>query len=86
MDIGGFENEVGLSQVLIAINPEKLGIEDMEDIVSKNLEYIKASEPVDPDRKVSYPGEGLYRTKEANEERGAIEVVDEVWNKILSYL
>lgn len=86
MDIGGFENEVGLSQVLIAINPEKFGIEDMEDIVSRNLEYIKASNPVDPDRKVSYPGEGLYRAKKANEERGAIEVVDEVWNKILSYL
>ena len=86
MDIGGFENEVGLSQILIALNPGKLGIEDMDDIVSRNLEYIKDSEAVDAKRKVSYPGEGLYRAKSANEENGAIEVVDEVWNKILSYL
>lgn len=86
MDIGGFDNEVGLSQVLIAINPERFSIGDLDDVVSRNLEYIKDSDPVDAERRVSYPGEGLYRTKRANQESGTIEVVDEVWNRILSYL
>ena len=86
MDIGGFDNEVGLSQVLIAINPERFSIGDLDDVVSRNLEYIRDSDPVDAERRVSYPGEGLYRTKRANQESGTIEVVDEVWNRILSYL
>ena len=86
MDIGGFDNEVGLSQVLIAINPERFSIGELDDVVSRNLEYIKDSDPVDAERRVSYPGEGLYRTKRANQESGTIEVVDEVWNRILSYL
>lgn len=86
MDIGGFDNEVGLSQVLIAINPERFSIVDLDYVVSRNLEYIKDSDPVDAERRVSYPGEGLYRTKRANQESGTIEVVDEVWNRILSYL
>ncbi|HIS13378.1 MAG TPA: 3-dehydro-L-gulonate 2-dehydrogenase [Candidatus Ornithospirochaeta stercorigallinarum] len=86
MDIGGFDNEVGLSQVLIAINPERFSIGDLDYVVSRNLEYIKDSDPVDAERRVSYPGEGLYRTKRANQESGTIEVVDEVWNRILSYL
>lgn len=86
MNIGGFDNEVGLSQVLIAINPERFSIGDLDDVVSRNLEYIKDSDPVDAERRVSYPGEGLYRTKRANQESGTIEVVDEVWNRILSYL
>ena len=86
MDIGGFDNEVGLSQVLIAINPERFSIGDLDDVVSRNLEYIRDSDPVDAERRVSYPGEGLYRTKRANQESGTIEVVDEVWNRILCYL
>lgn len=86
MDIGGFDNEVGLSQVLIAINPERFSIGELDDVVSRNLEYIKDSDSVDAERRVSYPGEGLYRTKRANQESGTIEVVDEVWNRILSYL
>lgn len=86
MDIGGFDNEVGLSQVLIAINPERFSIGELDDVVSRNLEYIRDSDSVDAERRVSYPGEGLYRTKRANQESGTIEVVDEVWNRILSYL
>ena len=85
MDIGGFENEVGLSQVLIALNPDLLGVKDLSDVVSRNLEYVKGSIPLDSSSPVSYPGERMYRSREKALREG-IEVSSSVWQKVLSYL
>ena len=82
--VGTFEDEVGLSQIMIAIDPEKGNTIALTDqIVSELVEDIKSSIPISQDQEVFYPGEIELRTRKENLEKG-IPVIEEVWNKILT--
>lgn len=82
-DIGKFENEVGLSQVFIAIDPKKFSTADeVEEIIEKIIADIKSSVPVEESTGVYYPGERSLMTRRENTANG-IPVIDEVWKQII---
>ena len=82
--IGTFGDEVGLSQVMIAIDPSKGNTpEQTEEIVNAILADIKSSIPVTEGGEVLYPGEREARNIDDFSKNG-IPVVEEVWNSILA--
>ncbi len=82
--IGTFDDEIGLSQVMIAIDPGKFNSVELTDsIVDGILADIKASQPAKEGGEVFYPGEIELNTREENLKDG-IPVIDEVWQTILS--
>lgn len=77
-----FENETGLSQIMIAIDPSKFNnSEPTDEIVNQIVEDVKASQPDAEGKEVLYPGERALRTREENLREG-IPVLDEVWEKL----
>lgn len=84
-DIGeNIGEEVGLSQVLIAIDPTKLSsTKEIDSVVDKIIDYVKESEPIQENGTIFYPGESSIRTRKDNLENG-IPVVEEIWNSILN--
>lgn len=77
-------DEVALSQVMIAIDSKKFGsLIESDAIVDRIIEDLKHSDPVDPNRGVSYPGESTVKRRKENLESG-IPVMDEIWNTIKS--
>lgn len=82
--IGTFGDEVGLTQIMIAIDPSKANTSEVTDrIVNEIIADIKSSIPVKEGGEVFYPGEIELRTRKDNRENG-IPVIDEVWEKINS--
>lgn len=82
-EIGTFEDEVGLSQIMIAIDPEKGNTTLMTDqIVNELVEDIKSSIPINENSEVFYPGEIEIKTRRENLEKG-IPVFEEIWQAIL---
>lgn len=82
--IAGFEDEVGLSQIMIAIDPSKANSMELTDeIVDGIITDIKASEPADPKGEVLYPGEPEVIARKDNLENG-IPVLEEKWNQVLA--
>ena len=82
--IGTFEDEIGLSQMMIAIDPSKANTEEQTDaIVDGILAYIKASKPIDEAMPVLFPGEPEWQTMEEHRKNG-IPVIEEKWNKVLA--
>lgn len=80
--LGG--DEFALSQVLIAIDAERIaGTDAMENIVNSTIDYIKGSQPVEKDGTIFYPGE-LEKIKRNENLQLGIPVHEEVWNKIKS--
>ena len=77
--IGTFGDEVGLTQIMIAIDPGKFNTSgETDDIVNGILADVKASVPAQEGGEVFYPGEmELARIRE-NREQG-IPVIEEVW-------
>ena len=85
-DITKLGDEVGLSQIFIAIDPSKVNSSDKtNNFVEKIIADIKSSIPVKENGEVYYPGELSAKTREENLEKG-IPVVDEVWAKIQSLI
>lgn len=81
-ELGG--DEYALSQVLIAIDTEKMSDKSrIEEIVNDTLKYIKESETVEPEGKIFYPGEIELNKRKENMKLG-IPVNKEVWSKIKS--
>ena len=77
--IGTFGDEIGLTQIMIAIDPTKFGtVEENDAVISAILADIKASTPARPDGEVRWPGEGMLRTIKENRELG-VPVVEEIW-------
>ncbi len=75
-------NEYGLSQVFIAIDATSIAGEAfVATTVNEVLDNLHASEQVDPEQPVLYPGEKSLANRKANLEHG-IPVADEVWAKI----
>ncbi len=82
--IGTFPNEVGVSQVMIAIDPEKGNSLQLTDqIVETLIKDIHASIPINEDEKVFYPGEIEMRVRKENREQG-IPVNETIWQKVLA--
>lgn len=80
--IGTFDDEVGLSQVMIAIDPAKVNsVGQTDEIVDSIISDIKASEPVKDGGEIYYPGERELKTREENMKNG-IPVIDEVWETL----
>ena len=82
--IGTFGDEVGLTQIMIAIDPGKFNTSgETDDIVNGILADVKASVPAQEGGEVFYPGEmELARIRE-NREQG-IPVIEEVWQRVLA--
>lgn len=80
--IGTFDDEVGLSQVMIAIDPAKFNTAAETDaIVAEILGDIRASEPAVAGGTVYYPGEMELNTRADNLTNG-IPIIDEVWEML----
>ena len=80
--IGTFGSEVGLSQVMIAIDPGKFNSAELTDeIVDQILSGLKTSEPLDENRPVLYPGERVAKAVKENMELG-IPALEEIWEKV----
>lgn len=82
--IGTFGDEVGLTQIMIAIDPSKGNTAEQTDqIVNDILADIKASEPIQEGGKVLYPGEPEALMIQENLEKG-IPVIEDKWNQVLA--
>ena len=82
--IGTFEDEVGLNQIMIAIDPGKANPSELTDsIVDQIVADIKSSTPEKEGGEVLYPGERVIRSIRDNKEHG-IPVIEEKWNQVLN--
>ena len=82
--IGTFGDEVGLSQVMIAIDPSKANNTDLTDgIVNDIIADIKSSQPIQEGKDVLYPGEMESQNILDNMKNG-IPVIEEVWESVLN--
>ena len=81
--IGTFGDEIGLTQIMIAIDPSKFNtVEETNKIVDEILADVKSSVPVEEGGEVYYPGELELKNIRENKEKG-IPVVEEVWESVL---
>lgn len=82
--IGTFGDEIGLTQIMIAIDPEKANSVELTDqIVTDIVDDVKNSIPVQEGGEVYYPGELELKSIKENTELG-IPVVEEKWNQVLA--
>lgn len=80
--IGTFGDEVGLTQIMIAVDPLRFNTTQQTDaIVDAILADVKASEPAQENTEVCYPGELSLRNMRENRRRG-IPVIREVWEAV----
>lgn len=76
------EDEYGLSQVLIAIDPNHVNSKEVtESLINEVLDDVKGSERVNENNEVLYPGEPEIRTRKDNLKNG-IPVIEEIWKEI----
>lgn len=81
--IGTFGEEVGLTQIMIAIDPSKFNtVAETDAIAEQILQDLKQSEPIEEGGEVFYPGERSLQNRKKNKELG-IPVVEEVWDSVL---
>ena len=82
--IGTFGDEVGLTQIMIAIDPAKFQSADVTDaIIDAIAADAASSEPAEPGREVRCPGLGEYRSRKENLELG-IPAAEEKWTEVLA--
>lgn len=82
--IGTFEDEIGLSQIMIAIDPGKFNDSATTDRIVEELKAdIKSSEPIEQGGKVLYPGEIELNTRLDNLANG-IPVIEDKWAQVQS--
>lgn len=80
--IGEKKSEYGVSQVFIAIDPEKTSSKELIlDKIKRTIAYIKDSEPIDEGSEIYYPGEQSAKRREENLHDG-IPVDEEIWLKL----
>lgn len=82
--IGTFEEEVGVTQIMIAIDPEKFSAPDLTEQIVKNIiDDLHTSEPITEGQPVRYPGEREFKTRQENTANG-IPVLEEKWQELLA--
>ena len=80
--VGTFGDEIGLSQVMIAIDPAKFNtVEQTDAIVNDILADIKTSQPVREGGEVFYPGEQALKNLRENKKQG-VPVIEEIWERV----
>ncbi|UJF34788.1 3-dehydro-L-gulonate 2-dehydrogenase [Paenibacillus hexagrammi] len=81
-DIGAAGQEIGISQVFIAINPKSYAGEEYADAYITNMsESIKSSSTTAGSGEILYPGERAAREREENLKNG-IPVNQEIWERV----
>ena len=82
-DIGKMtSDEYGLSQVLIAIDPERFNAPGFtEEAINRVIEDVTSSVPATEGKAVRYPGQNSLATRRKNLEEG-IPVLDNIWEQI----
>ncbi|MGF6906517.1 3-dehydro-L-gulonate 2-dehydrogenase [Fusobacterium sp. PH5-44] len=82
-DIGKkYDMEIGLTQVMIAIDPHDFANASIIDnIIDNVIADIKSSELVSDNSKIKYPGESSFEKRNKNLKDG-IPISDEVWSLI----
>ena len=82
-DIGKMtSDEYGLSQVLIAIDPERFNAPGFtEGAINRVIEDVTSSVPATEGKAVRYPGQNSLATRRKNLEEG-IPVLDNIWEQI----
>ena len=76
------EEEYGVSQILIAIDPKHINSVEVTDrIINEVVEDIKNSEKSDENGQILYPGERAIKTRRDNLANG-IPVMEEIWKTI----
>ena len=82
--IGTFDDEVGLTQMMIAIDPGRFNSTQETDAIADSIVAdIKSSVPVCENGEVFYPGELELRTMQENRKNG-VPVIEEVWDRVLA--
>lgn len=87
-DIGQQSSEYAVSQVFIAIDPEKTSMQESirETILEKideTIKYIKDSECIREGEQIYYPGEQSTKRREENLREG-IPVNEVIWNQLVN--
>ena len=83
--IGTFGDEVGLSQIMIAIDPGKFQSAEVTDrIVDEIIADSHSSEPASEGGRVYYPGERELATRKDNLENG-IPVLEAKWEELKAF-
>ncbi len=81
-EIGTFGDEVGLTQIMIAMDPGKMNRKgETDNIVRAICDDLHSSIPDKEGGKVYYPGEREFLTRQENLKNG-VPVIDEVWESI----
>lgn len=81
-DITRQGTEYGVSQVFIAIDVAKLGSgAELQRMVAGIIDDYQQSHPAEPGAQIRYPGEGVLRNRQRNQQEG-IPVDAEVWADI----
>ena len=81
--IGTFGDEIGLTQIMIAIDPAKFNtVEQTAAIVDAIQADVKSSAPVTEGGEVYYPRELELKNIKENKELG-VPVIEEVWESVL---
>ena len=81
-DITKQDSEVGLSQIFIAIDLKALSnFKSINLLLQQIVDDYHQSIPVEPGKKIIYPGERVLMTRKENMENG-IPVAEQVWNTI----
>ena len=82
--IGTFGDEIGLTQIMIAIDPAKFNTTELTDqIVNEIVNDVQLSEPEKEGGKVYYPGQKSLASMKENMELG-IPVAEEKWAEVLA--
>lgn len=82
--IGTFGDEVGLTQIMIAIDPSKFQDQSVtESIVSAIAADVTSSRPDREGGEVRCPGAAEHRARRDNLEKG-VPVAEEKWNEVLA--
>jgi len=76
------EDEYGLSQMMIAIDANKLtDYERSDEFINKTLELLKSAKKQDENIEIRFPGEREYKTRIENLEKGIL-VNKDIWEAI----
>ena len=83
-DISKQESEFGLSQIFIAIDTKALGnFKLIDHLLQQIIDDYHRSLPVEPGKKIIYPGERVLMIRKENMEKG-IPIAESVWKVIKS--
>lgn len=81
--VGRFDDEIGLTQIMIAIDPSKMNSTELTDeIVDGIIANVKNAMPIEEGKEIFYPGERSVKNMIENRKNG-IPVVEEIWKKVL---